>query len=474
MTDMTDIQEVSEAVFERCPTGIRGLDEITNGGLPKGRTTLVSGSAGCGKTVMATEFLVRGARSFDEPGVLASFEETKEDLQANFASFGFGLGELIADRKLIIDHVHIERAEIEESGAYDLSGLFIRLGHAIESIGAKRVVLDTLEALFEGFSNRMILRAELRRLFRRLKEWGVTSIVTGESGGGSLTRYGLEEFVADCVIVLDHRVLDQVATRRLRIVKYRGGVHGADEHPFLIGESGVSVIPVTSVGLDAAASDERISTGVEGLDRMLDGRGYYRASSVLISGSAGTGKTSFGAHFVVAACRRGERAIYFAFEESRDQIVRNMGSIGLDLAKWEERGLLRFHAVRPTLLGLEGHLAGIYALVDEFKPSVVVMDPISNFSTVGSFSQSQIMLTRLVDRLKRAGVTALFTDLVPGIDLRPHEDLGVSSVMDTWIVVRNAEIDGKRNRTVSVLKSRGMDHSNEAKPISITRDGLRI
>lgn len=457
----------------KAPTGISGLDEITAGGLPAGRPTLICGSAGCGKTLMAMEFLVRGATEYGEPGVFVSFEEGVEELTENVRSLGFDLDELQAQEKVVVDYVHVERSEIEETGEYDLEGLFIRLGFAIDSIGAKRVVLDTLEVLFGGLQNESILRAELRRLFRWLKDRGVTAVITGERGEGSLTRHGLEEYVSDCVILLDHRVTGQLATRRLRVVKYRGSIHGTNEYPFLIDERGIEVLPVTSLGLTHDASDERVSTGVPGLDDMLDGQGFYRGSSVLVSGKAGTGKTSIGAHFVDAACRRGERCVYFAFEESQSQVVRNMRSIGLDLQPWLDKGLLLFHAARPTLHGLERHLVTMYKVVRDFRPSAVVVDPITNFLAVGDDEEVKGMLMRLIDFFKLYKVTALFNSLIHG-DFTEQTEVGVSSLMDAWLLLRENEASGERNRVVYVLKSRGMAHSNQLREVLLTGHGIRL
>ena len=375
--------------LEKVPTGISGLDEITGGGLPKGRPTLVCGSAGCGKTMMGIAFLTHGAMEYDEPGVFMAFEETADELSANVASLDIDLRQLMARRKLIVDSVRLERSEIEETGEYDLGGLFIRLGEAIDSIGAKRVVLDTIEVLFAGLSNHAIVRAELRRLFGWLKDKGVTAFITAEQGDGELTRYGLEEYVADCVIELDQRVTDQIATRRLRIVKYRGSAHGTNEYPFLITKNGVSVLPVTSMGLDHQATTRRIGTGVPRLDTLLGGKGYYRGSSILVSGGAGTGKTTLAAAFAAAAGRRGERCLYITFEESASQILRNMRSVAIDLEPFVKKGLLQFHSVRPTTQGLESHLAAIHDLVATFQPAAVVADPITNLTTVGSVQERQ-------------------------------------------------------------------------------------
>jgi circadian clock protein KaiC len=461
--------------LEKTPTGIKGLDEITRGGLPKGRPTLVCGSAGSGKTLLAMEFLVKGALQFNEPGVFMAFEETAEELTQNVFSLGFKLKDLVARKKIFLDHVRIERSEIEETGEYDLEGLFIRLGHAIDSIGAKRVVLDTIETLFSGIPNPAIVRAELRRLFRWLKDKGMTAIITGEQGTNTLTRHGLEEYVSDCVIFLDHRVSEQISTRRLRIVKYRGSSHGTNEFPFLINESGITVMPITSLGLRHVVTGERVSTGIPRLDNMLEGKGYFRGASVLVSGTAGTGKTSVAAHFVDAACRRGERCVYFAFEESESQVIRNMRSIGIDLGKWAKKGLLKFHAERPTLYGLEAHLVAMQNLIDEFKPAAVIVDPVSNLGSVAKESDIKAMLIRLLDQLKVEGITTMFTSLTPAGESSLEEtEVGISSVSDTWLLLRDIEIGGERNRGMYILKSRGMAHSNQIREFLLTDKGVEL
>jgi circadian clock protein KaiC len=456
-------------------TGIEGLDEITEGGLPLGRPTLVCGSAGCGKTLLGIEFLVRGIVDYDEPGVLVTFEETAAELAANVASLGFDLGAMQADKMLRVDHVRVERSEIEETGEYDLEGLFIRLGYAIDSIGAKRVMLDTIEALFAGFPNEAVLRAEIRRLFRWLKDKGVTTIITAERGEGSLTRQGLEEYVSDCVILLDNRVIDQITTRRLRIVKYRGTTHGTNEYPYLITDEGISVLPVTSLKLEHAVSDDVISSGVPGLDEMFARRGWYRGSSILVTGTAGTAKTTLAASFAVEACRRGERCLYFAFEESPAQLIRNMRTVGLDLQPYVAQGLLRIEATRPTLNGLERHLVTVHKLIKEFQPQAVVIDPISNLISVGTLSEVRSMLTRLIDFLKVNTISALFTALVSGGDGRLEmTEEGVSSLVDTWISVRDLEGVGERNRGLSILKARGMAHSNQVREFLVTATGIQL
>jgi circadian clock protein KaiC len=459
--------------IRKAPTGMTGLDDITAGGLPAGRPTLICGSAGCGKTLMAMEFLVRGATQYGEPGVFVTFEEMPEELAENVRSLGFDLHDLESRGLVLLEHIHVERSEIEETGEYDLEGLFIRLGFAIDSIGAKRIVLDTLEVLFGGLANEAILRSELRRLFRWLKDRGVTAVITGERGEGTLTRQGLEEYISDCVIMLDHRVIDQLATRRLRVVKYRGTLHGTNEYPFLIDEQGIEVLPITSLGLTHEASSERISTGVAGLDEMLGGEGYYRGSSVLLSGRAGTGKSSLAAHFADAACRRGERAIYFAFEESQSQVVRNMRSINLDLQPWLDQNLLRFSAARPTLHGLERHLVTMYKMIRDFQPRVVVVDPITNFLSVGDQEEVKGMLMRLIDFLKVSQVTGLFSSLTHGTDLETT-DVGISSLMDVWLLLREVELNGERNRLLSVIKSRGMAHSNQVRELVLTSEGVKL
>ncbi len=464
----------SDIFLLKCQTGIKGLDEITDGGIPEGRPTLVCGSAGCGKTLFAMEFLVHGAIEYDEPGVFMSFEESSEELAQNVASLGFDLEELETTHKLILDHVNIERSEIEETGEYDLEGLFIRLNHSIDSIGAKHVVLDTIESLFGGLANENILRAELRRLFRWLKAKGVTAIITGERGEGTLTRHGLEEYVSDCVILLDNRVEAGISTRRLRIIKYRGSEHGTNEYPFLIDETGISVMPITSIGLQHDVSSERISSGIPRLDTMMGGKGYYRNSSILISGTAGTGKTSIAASFANAACNRGERCLYFAFEESPSQITRNMLSIGIDLEPWIKQGLLDIYAVRPTIYGLEMHLVKMYKLVREFKPKVVIIDPVTNLIAIGSNTEVKSMLSRLIDFLKSNQITAFFTNLSHNGVALEQSEFGISSLMDTWILLRDIEIGGERNRGLYILKSRGMAHSNQIREFLLTDNGIDL
>jgi circadian clock protein KaiC len=460
--------------LQKCPTGIQGLDEITLGGIPKGRPTLLTGAAGSGKTLMAIEFLVKGAALYNEPGVFMAFEETSEELTTNVSSLGFDLDGLVRQKKLAIDYIYIERSEIEETGEYDLEGLFIRLGHAIDSVKAKRVVLDTLEVLFASLPNEGVLRAELRRLFRWLKKKGVTAIVTGERGTNSITRYGLEEYVADCVILLDHRVTEQVSTRRLRVVKYRGSYHGTNEYPFLIDKDGMSILPITSLGLTSNAPTKRVPTGIARLDAMFEGKGYYKGSSVLVSGTAGTGKSTMAAQFVQSACKRGERSLYLAFEESPKQIIRNMGSAGIDLEPYMKNKSLMVRSERPTLLGLEMHLLQMTKLVEQFKPHIVVMDPITNLISVGAEADVKSMLTRFIDHLKAKEITSLFTSLTsPGSPLEISE-VGVSSLMDTWIVLKDVEGQGERNRGLTIIKSRGMAHSNQFREFHLTGGGLML
>jgi circadian clock protein KaiC len=460
---------------QKAATGIEGLDEITFGGLPRGRTSLVCGGPGSGKTMLGLEFLVRGVERFDEPGVFIAFEETPDELRTNGRSLGFDVAKLEAEGKLYIDHIHLDRSEIEAAGEYDLEGLFLRIGLAVEAVGARRVVLDTLEALFAGLPDEFTVRAELRRLFRWLKDRDLTAIVTAERGDGTLTRYGLEEYVSDFVMLLDHRVVEQVSTRRLRIVKYRGSRHGTNEYPFLMSEHGFSVLPLTSATLDQSASTERISSGVPALDEMLGGKGFYRGTSILLSGTAGTGKSSLAAHFTDAACRRGERVLYLAFEESPAQIVRNMRSIGIDLQPWMDEGLLNVQSERPTAYGLEVHLARIHAEIRRFDPHVVVIDPITNFYTVGTGTEVHATLTRLVDMLKSRGITALFTSLTsPDSASLELTNTGVSSVIDSWLLVRELEQHGERNRALYILKARGIAHSNQVREFQLTDHGARL
>ncbi|MCC6820874.1 MAG: circadian clock protein KaiC, partial [Verrucomicrobia subdivision 3 bacterium] len=458
----------------KCPTGIQGLDEITDGGLPRGRPTLVCGGAGCGKTLLAAEFLVRGAVQFGEPGVFMAFEETEKELTANVASLGFDLGGLVRRKKIVVDHVHIERSEFHESGEYDLEGLFVRLGHAIDAIGAQRVVLDTLEVLFASLPNEALLRSELRRLFRWLKDKGVTAVITAERGRESLTRHGLEEYVSDCVILLDHRVNDQIATRHLRVVKYRGALHGTNEFPFLIGDEGISVLPITSLALNHQVSNERIATGIPRLDAMLGGKGFFRGSSILLTGTPGTGKTIVAANFAQAAARRGERVLFFSFEESPDQIIRNMHSIGLRLAPLVQRGRLRFHSARPSLYGLEMHLATMFKEIATFQPQVVVIDPITSLMDSGTDSETKGMITRLIDYLKASQITSLFTSLTQGGHALQQSEAAMSSLMDAWLLLQDFEGNGERNRVFYVLKARGMAHSNQIREFLISERGIDI
>jgi circadian clock protein KaiC len=458
----------------KCPTGIRGLDDITQGGLPRGRPTLVCGGAGSGKTLLAMEFIVRGIREFSEPGVFMSFEETAEELTQNVASLGFDVEGLIRSGKMAVDFVRVERSEIELTGEYDLEGLFIRLGSMIAEVGARRVALDSLEALFAGLPNEAILRAELRRLFRWLKDKGVTAVITGEQGDKTLTRHGLEEYVSDCVIFLDHRVANQVSTRRLRIVKYRGSSHGTNEYPTMIDERGLSVMPISALGLDYPVVKERVPTGIERLDAMLGGKGYYKGSSVLVSGTAGTGKSSIAAAFANGVCARGERCLYLSFEEAPEQIIRNMASIGIDLKPWASKGLLKFHSARSTLYGLEQHLVVIHKLVGEFKPAAVVMDPITNLTSVGNIEDIKAMLTRVMDFLKSRLITTLFTSLTEGGLAVDRTDVGISSLMDTWLLLQGVESAGERNRILYLLKSRGMAHSNQVREFLLTDRGIEL
>jgi circadian clock protein KaiC len=460
--------------ISKSPTGIVGFDDLTLGGLPTGRPTLVCGSAGCGKTLFASTFLIHGARDYDEPGVFVTFEERPADIASNVASLGFEVDKLVAERKLAFEHIAVDPSELAEIGEYDLEGLFLRLDLAINSIGAKRVVLDTIESLFSAFSNPAILRAEIRRLFDWLKEKGMTTVITAERGDGTLTRQGLEEYVSDCVLLLDHRVLNQISTRRLRIVKYRGTAHGTNEYPFLIDEDGFSVLPVSSLGLNHKVYEERISSGIPDLDKMLTGGGFHRGSSILLSGVAGSGKSSVAASFIDAACRRGDKAIYFSFEESAAQSVRNMRSIGLDLQPWLDKGLLKHVAARPTFYSLEMHLAVMLREIQKFDARMVVLDPISAFMESGDRLEVQSMLLRIVDYLKNRGITAVFTNLMHTQEGVASTDAGLSSLMDAWILLLNREINGEFNRELYLLKARGMSHSNQVREFVMTDEGIQL
>lgn len=459
--------------LKKVSTGIAGFDEITGGGLPAGRPTIVCGGPGCGKTMFAMEFLIRGATEFNEPGVLMTFEETGEEMSRNVESLGFDLKALVNKKKLFLDYVRIEPSEIQETGEYDLEGLFVRLRHAVESVGAKRVVLDTVEAIFSGFANAGMLRAEIRRLFRWLKDRGLTTVITAERGEGTLTRYGLEEYVSDCVVSLDHRVNEQISTRRMRIVKYRGSSHGTDEYPFLIDKKGFSVLPLSSIRLEHKVSKDRISSGVKDLDGMLEGRGFYKGSSILVSGTSGSGKSTLAAHFANETCRSGKRALYIAFEESSSQVTRNMRSVGVNLGQHVQKGFLKFQAWRPTQHGLEMHLLRIHDLVDEFRPEVVIVDPITNLVST-NVQEVHAMLMRLLDFLKARQITAMFTTLTANRGAEEQTEVGISSLTDTWILLRDLELNGEPNRCLYVLKSRGMAHSNQIREFVLSRKAARI
>lgn len=453
-------------------TGIEGFDDLTLGGLPTGRPTLVCGSAGCGKTLFASTFLFNGARLHDEPGVFVTFEERPVDIVANVESLGFDLQGLIDQSRIHIEHIEIDPSEVAEIGDYDLEALFLRLEFAVDQIGAKRIVLDTIESLFSAFSNPAILRAEIRRLFDWLKQKGLTAVITGERGDGTLTRQGLEEYVSDCVILLDHRVENQISTRRLRIVKYRGTAHGTNEYPFLIDEDGFSVLPVSSLGLGHMVFDDRISTGVLDLDAMLTGGGFHRGSSILLTGVAGAGKSSLACMMADAACQRGERALYLSFEEAEAQTVRNMKSIGTDLGKWLKNGQMRYIAARPTFYSLEMHLAIMLREINRFKPQLVVLDPISAFTGSADIAEVQAMLLRIVDYLKSNGITAVFTHLASV--QQAETDAGLSSLMDGWILLLNREASGEFNRELYLLKARGIAHSNQVREFVMSSDGIHL
>jgi circadian clock protein KaiC len=463
------------AGIKKIPSGVKGLDQLTNGGLPFGRTTLVCGGAGCGKTMFGIDFLVNGARQHDEPGVYLMFEENARELADNVRSMGLDLEELQNEGKLLLEHIWVDRNELEETGEFDLEGLFIRLEHAVKKVNARRVVLDTLDVLFQGFSNDAVLRAELRRLFRWLKDRGLTAVITAESGIGTLTRNGFEEYVADCVIFLDHRVKDQISTRLLRIIKYRGSSHGTNEYPFLISNEGLSVFPVTSFKLDHKASKERISTGVPKLDEMFGGKGIFRGSSTLITGTPGTGKSTLAAAFLEGACSRGERCVLFSYEESPDQVMRNMHSVGIDLEKWVKKGNLHIFSARPTLQGLEQHLVHMHDIISEYQPTVVAIDPISNFTLDREALDLKPMLMRLIDLLKGRNITGVFTSLTNGsAESLEDTQIGVSSLMDTWLLLRNLETNGERTRTLYILKSRGMSHSNQVREFIMSDTGIDL
>ena len=461
----------------KCPTGIKGFDEITEGGLPRSRVTLVSGGAGSGKTLLGIDFLVNGVVKYKEPGVYMSFEETEDELYQDVASLNLDLRTLVLEKSICFEYVVLEREGIQEKGDFNLEGIFIRLELAIESIGAKRVVLDSIESLFAGVADKGILRLEIKRLFRWLKEKKVTTVITGERAQNSFTRHGLEEFITDCIILLDNRVRQQISTRRVRVIKYRGSNHGTNEYPFVIDANGLSVIPITSAGLDHPGTAEKVSTGIPSLNKMFAGKGYTRGSTILISGTAGTGKTSFAAAFANASCENNERCLYLSYEESPGQLTQNMRSIGFDLEQWSDKGLLKIVSTRPSFFGLETHLLDLYKLLAEFKPKSVVIDPITSLVGQGEAAEVESMLTRMIDALKSRGITGLFTSLVSSRDQNDTSgEIGVSSLIDTWLVVRELEEDEGKRRTRGfyIVKSRGTGHSSDVQKLTLSDDGLLL
>ena len=467
----------SHSPLKKCPTGIKGFDEITEGGLPRNRITLISGGPGSGKTLLGIDFLVNGVIDYKERGVFMSFEETEDELYQDVASLNMDLPGLVAKKEIRFEHVLLLRNDVHEKGEFNLEGLFIRLELAIDSIGAKRVVLDSIESLFAGITDAGVLRLEIKRLFRWLKEKQVTAIITGEQGENSFTRHGLEEFISDCIILLDNRVRKQVSTRRIRVIKYRGSAHGTNEYPFVIDKDGLSVIPITSAGLDHAGTDEKVSTGVASLDKLFAGGGYTKGSTVLVSGTAGTGKTSLAAAFIEESCKRGERCLYISYEESPGQLIQNMRSVGFDLGKWTKKGTLKIVSTRPAFFGLETHLLDLYKILADFKPTSVVIDPLTSLIGQADTSEIQSMLTRMIDALKSKGITGVFTSLVSST--APNDtsgEIGVSSLIDTWIVVRELEENEGRRRTrgLYIVKSRGTGHSSDVQKMILSDDGIDL
>jgi circadian clock protein KaiC len=468
---------VPQFELQKCLTGIKGFDEITDGGIPRDRITLLCGSTGTGKTLLGVDFLINGASRYNEPGVFMSFEETEEELYKDVASLNLNLQGLVAEKKIFLDYVLLERKDVQEAGEFNLEGIFVRLELAIDSIGAKRVVLDSIESLFAGVTDAGILRLEVKRLFRWLKEKKVTALITGEMQQDSPTRPGLEEYISDCIIIVDNRVREQIATRRMRVIKYRGSKHGANEYPFVIDEGGLSVIPITSAGLDQPGTAERVATGIPSLDKLFQGGGYTRGSTILASGTAGTGKTSLAAAFAVETCRRGERCLFLSYEESSGQLIQNLSSIGFDLGSLVKKGLLKIVSTRPSFFGLEMHLLDLYKLIAEFQPSAVVIDPLTSLLGQGNRLELQSMLTRMIDALKSKGITGFFTSLVSSTEQNDTSgEIGVSSLIDTWIVVRELEeTEGRRRiRGIYIVKSRGMGHSSDVHKLILSDDGLLL
>ncbi len=468
---MTETPQSTAVQLAKVPTGIEGFDEITFGGLPAGRTTLLTGLSGSGKTVFGMQFLAQGAARYGEPGVLVGFEETEDELITNAASLGFDFANLISAGKLVIDRISVEPDVVVETGRYDLSALHIRIEHAVDSIGARRIVLDGIPALFYGLTDTSAVRIALTRLYAWLKSKGLTALVTAESNT-ELAQHGLGLSLTDCIVVAGERTRENVSTRYLRVAKYRGSAHGTSEYPCLIGSTGYKVIPLTSITVDYEASTERISTGIPRLDTMLGGQGFYRGNSVMVTGGAGTGKSSLAAHLALATCQRGKRCLYFAFEESQEEVMRNMRSIGVDLRPQVAAGLLKFRSSRATMFGLEMHLAMMENEIAAFQPHVVILDPVSNLLSIGSFNEVRAMVSRLVDFLKGRGITSLLTSL--SMTDPPESDVGVSSLVDTWMLLTNFEANGEQTRLLRILKSRGSAHSSQVREFIMTDRGVRL
>ena len=466
--------ELSITKLPKSLTGIQGLDDITYGGIPQNRPTLLVGSIGTGKTIFAMEYIINGITMFNEPGVFMTFEEQTDELQINVTSMGYNLSKLIADNKIYLEHLHIDHREIQATGKYDIEGLFIRIEMAIEKVKAKRIVLDALDTLFIGLDSQ-ILRSEIKRLFFWLKEKKVTAIITSEVGDIFLTRLGFEEVVADCVIELNNRLNNQISTRRLRIVKYRGSYHSTNEYPFMIDHKGITIFPIISEAPQIIVSNERISSGIKQIDEMLDGRGFYVGSSILVSGSAGTGKSSIAASFIKDVCEKKGTALYCAFEEAPNQIKRNMASIGIFLEPYEKSGNLHFYYSRPTLQTLELHFIAIKKLIKQINPSVVILDPITNLMIENINSDIRTMLTRFVDYLKMEQITVLLTATltVSSLELIQSNE-GISSMVDTCIMIQEKNIIDSRRRTLYIMKSRGICNSKKEVEFIITSEGISI
>ena len=455
-------------------TGVKGLDDVLGGGIPQGHAMLLVGKPGTGKSILSMEYLLHGIELHKENGVYISFEESEKQIISNAASFGWKFEEMVKKNKLAISYIDMQPEQMRTVGDYDLSALILRVKGAIKKVNARRVVIDGINNLLSTFDDERIIRSDLLRLIREIKEVNATIFITGERGHDSWSKMGFEEYLADGLMHLDNRTDGNYQTREIQVVKCRGINHYTGKSPFIINSEGMSIRPLITADFDYKVLKSRVSTGIADIDNMLGGKGLYRGSTVYITGPSGAGKTSISSSFANGACSRGERALFLAFEESSDQIIRNMKSIGLSLDKWVNEKLLYFYTARATTNSLEGHLDNIMTMVREVEPTCVVLDPISAFRPIANENETKLMLIRLNDYLRARKITTVFTALSSDGEYSEHADVQLSSIADTWIVVRIMDYKGERNNVMQLMKSRGMSHSRQMKEMYFTGNGLKL